>query len=155
MRANMLLASIPASWKDHWVKGWPRPSDATRYIDCCDLRDASTKALAIHDGRHPDILRTVLTHDGFPGLLQEVKDIAEAGFDPNAEIRFFCNSGRHRSVAVATLIGRILTEAGYQVEMAHHGLAQSEHKHDRAACRQCSQGVETIATEELMAPWHT
>lgn len=41
------------------------------------------------------------------------------------QIDFGCMGGRHRSVAVAEMMGRELRKLGYDVEIAHTALAQA------------------------------
>ena len=109
--------------------------------------------MATHDGRHPNLVTAVLYHPDFPAMVAQIKQRALSGFPRQAELRFHCKSGRHRSVAVVFLLAALLRRHGYVVEVAHHGLADSQHKHDRSSCTDCSRKLQPEAKEDLLALW--
>ena len=153
LRYDVHLASIPTEWKDADIAGWPRPSSHTVYYPCQELRDAGTRPVAAHDGRHPDILSSVLYHPQWPDLLRDLRQVSTQGFPTDTEIRFHCKSGRHRSVAAVTLAATVLRHNGYLVAVAHHGLAYSKMKHDRTSCQTCSQKISPEAKTALIRMW--
>ena len=153
LRYDVYLASIPTEWKDADIAGWPCPSAGTQYYSCQELRDAGTRSVAAHDGRHPEILSSVLYHPQWLDLLRELRQVSDRGFPTDTELRFHCKSGRHRSVAAVTLVATVLRHNGYLVAVAHHGLAYSKIKHDRTSCQTCSQKISPEAKTALIRMW--
>ena len=75
-------------------------------IDVRRFYDPHAGELRKHDGRHPDIMEALDTHKDF---LKEVLTPCmhlEQRRGGRASIAFFCNRGKHRSVAAAELPGR-------------------------------------------------
>ena len=152
-RPDVLLASIPSDWKEAEVAGWPIPEPGTGHFPCHHLRDVSTRSLAGHDGRQPSLVTAVLYHPEFPAMVDQIKQLAQHGLSGQTELRFHCKSGRHRSVATVILLATLLRHQGYTVAVAHHGLADSQHMHDRASCADCSRKLAPSVKADLLAMW--
>jgi len=93
-------------------------------VDLRTLQDPAGGALCDHCGTHPEILQQIVAHAAWPGT---VRDLAarlaawRSGAIQGGAVVFVCNSGKHRSVAAATLLRRCLLEdADFTVPATHH-----------------------------------
>jgi hypothetical protein len=86
-------------------------------------------------------------------MVEQIKQLSQQSVSGQAELRFHCKSGRHRSVATVFLFATLLRHQGYTVAVAHHGLADSQHKHDRASCADCSRKLQPSVQADLLAMW--
>ena len=93
-----------------------------------------------HVGWHPEIINGIVSKNNFSPWLNGVRSKISFALREDVVVPvflFYCNKGRHRSVATATVVGHILIEEGVQVWRVH--LAQSSWF--RGACRgvRCSE----------------
>ena len=88
--------------------------DVHYMIDCRPITDPNhDKRLRGHIGLHPDILMAIGAHELFGQILVGVHDMLQALTPADVVLRIvcYCRSGRHRSVAVATLLAHVLPHA--------------------------------------------
>jgi hypothetical protein len=88
-----------------------------RWFDDPDAGD-----LRNHCGTYPDILNRFVLHQHFPPLLSAVKTRVHALARQHEGIRliFYCNKGKHRSVAAASLFMRCMEADRRLVCLAGH-----------------------------------
>ena len=77
-----------------------------------------------HVGWHPKVMEQLSDHRKFKPFLKDVRGrVAETRRDHDATtapvLAFWCNKGRHRSVASGSLVRECLVRAGYQVWSLH------------------------------------
>ena len=76
-------------------------------IDVRWFYDPHAGELKKHDGRHPDIMEVLARHKDFlKCILKPCKRHLEEHCGGRASIAFFCNRGKHRSMAAAELLER-------------------------------------------------
>eukprot|EP00971_Amphidinium_carterae_P227744 4517311-Amphidinium_carterae.1 len=95
-------------------------------IDVRDLyNQAHDRSLARHTGLHLDNIRALGNHKNLPGVLFEVvaavaELVRDARLRRNLCIVFWCKSGRHRSVAVATYLAyHFRQHFRFEVDLLH------------------------------------
>jgi RNase adapter protein RapZ len=95
------------------------PETAHLVIDCREMRNphrlGRLRELNGHDRAVQDY---VMSDPEFKPIVGRVLERAEYG----GEIAFGCFGGKHRSVAMAELTGKMLRDAGYEVEVIHSAL---------------------------------
>ena len=109
------------------------------WIDVRGFRDP--KSRTSHDGRHPDVVIPFSRHENFPLLVVEVKNIVQEKLKTGADIIsicFWCDHGKHRSVAAATIFGHVLSSKLNAVRSRIRHLTQEMRcsRHWRT-CKEC------------------
>eukprot|EP00971_Amphidinium_carterae_P017446 344019-Amphidinium_carterae.1 len=107
---NVTLVLDTLSSLCQWMPG------NTRIIDCRDLQDMRGSRVGMgHTGMHLDILQQVKSHRDFQKIvthvmlrLRELLPLLESG--TTCHLGFACKSGRHRSVAMVTLLSAWLSD---------------------------------------------
>ena len=112
------------------------PPDCDVWYDVRAFKDPKYSEVCSHDGRNCVIQKRFLDHDLLvKDLLQAVSTALNSG---NTHLGFYCNAGRHRSVAATELVGGILTHHGYEVQKFHLELDACPHKRcQRDPCYSC------------------
>lgn len=94
------------------------PANTTLLIDCRGLRNpfyiAKLKALT---GRDAAVQDYVMCDPAYASFFDRVHREAQYG----GHVAFGCMGGRHRSVAMAELMGKELSKCGFEVEIVHCG----------------------------------
>jgi hypothetical protein len=115
---------------------------STQRFDVRPFRDLWGKTK--HDGRHDDVVRQFVHHEGFPNLVADVKfTLKELLKDGEASLSlcFWCEHGKHRSVCAADLFGHVLRSVldpeffSIQVKHLTQELRMSHHWR---TCKECS-----------------
>ena len=91
-------------------------------VDFSELKDPQKRVLGLleHDGTHGIILDRMSRHPMFPDKLRELKEILAAGRrGQEVVVGMRCFSGRHRSVAAATIFEYIGQQEGWDVSVEH------------------------------------
>ena len=85
--------------------------------------DPDAGSLRSHCGTHPEIMERFVLNQHFKALLLAVKRrlhaIAQQGHD-TVRLIFYCNKGKHRSVAAGTLFGRCMDADGVCLRRGGH-----------------------------------
>jgi UPF0042 nucleotide-binding protein len=90
--------------------------------DCTGLDNPHREPeLREKDGRDPDVQMYVKRSKLFPFLVTDAFNAAKAG----AKVVFCCVGGRHRSVACAEHVAKLLRGAGHEVSVFHRELDRS------------------------------
>ena len=111
-------------------------------LDWRNLRDPGAGPLKHHIGLHSTIqLRILGRHwDAFKNMLDAARlfCLARASTHPGpVKVAFACRAGRHRSVAMAAMVGHVFEHTlGWSVQVKHVQLEANPHKGCR--CMSCS-----------------
>ena len=93
-------------------------------VDLRTIHDPAGGALCDHCGTHAEILQQIVAHAAWDWTVRDLVPRLAAWRSGGAQagaVVFVCNSGKHRSVAAATLLRRCLLEnAEYTVQASHH-----------------------------------
>jgi len=86
-------------------------------VDTRCFRDPGAGALRAHDGHHPEILLRMSRHEFFTVWLQSLKrnvmfTLAASAGQAIVIAAVFCRSGRHRSVAAASILLHLASASG-------------------------------------------
>ena len=101
-----------------------------------NFSDPHAGNLRSHDGRNLRIAERLLNkEDQFRKLVRSVKFHLLNFDEDKSEIAFWCNKGRHRSVACAVLFQMMLAK-DYHVEVTHKSLTR--HSDRQCSCWQCN-----------------
>lgn len=104
--------------------------------DCRIFPDYGQERLRGHPGGHPVTVAQVARHDNFRPLLRSIHEQWGAPSTESARVMaFFCKSGKHRSVAVATILKRICEEEGLEVDLRHLSCTRWHGQH--GSCAAC------------------
>lgn len=115
------------------------PHGADMVLDCRFLMnpywDETLRAL---DGCHPQIQSFVTEDPLYPAFFKALADLIrmllpayKAEGKAHLTIALGCTGGRHRSVAVAEMLGATLTEAGWPVSLRHRELERGAGRSER------------------------
>jgi len=120
-----------------------RQPPADLLVNCENLRDPKYQDVKRHDGRYPEIqLRILDTLEWAKILGILVKRLRR--LDKNAgsfTVLLECTSGRHRSVAMAVLLGTLFSMLRTQTRIYHASL----HRHDHNKMCNCIEcNMETV-----------
>ena len=121
----------------------------------CDTVPRPQKGnLKHHDGHHPQIQGRVLARYSAEvgGILRRIQRAIRACEDSGqgeCNIGFQCNAGRHRSVAVAELVGTLVQQKGYRARVEHRALAMESWK--RCWCELCGENRPTRDNMDAMS----
>jgi hypothetical protein len=103
--------------------------------DCRIFPDSGRERLYGHPGSHPVTVAQVARHENFQPLLRSIQEQWGAPSTQPRVMAFFCKSGKHRSVAVATVLKWIFEEEGLEVCIDHLCYRKWHLRHRRcAAC---------------------
>lgn len=95
--------------------------EASRHIDCRSLKNPhSDPRMRPLSGLDTKVRRFVADDHRTPTMLKNVVNSAQDG----ETIAFGCYGGRHRSVALAEMVGEALKAKGAQVEILHRELRE-------------------------------
>lgn len=127
-----LTVKLITSDRDFRVTPTAPPDFRVLRVNCTTLRDPASMRFRDHRGHHPVILFRAMESSLLPDTLalvtQAVSDALAFLMDHDElqqillPVHFWCNRGKHRSVAVAELTHRFLLSAGVEVEIEHHNL---------------------------------
>ena len=120
--------------------------DAFIRVDCRQFKDPRSD----HDGRNADIQRSIAQKPDFPEFLLHVKKRLWSARGMNVRLCFWCNHGKHRSVACAELLYGLLNnvEADFPLDIEHLSLFGHNRRH--RDCRFCECGLTDDETLRLM-----
>ena len=93
-----------------------------------------------HAGWQPEIIHGVVSKNMFRRWLKGVRSRIKLALKEDVVVPvflFYCNKGRHRSVATATVVGHILVKEGVHVWRVH--LAQSSWFRGACGCVRCPE----------------
>ena len=100
-----------------------------RCFDTRVFRDPDGRGEVNHLGMHPKVLERLIQHHQVGPFLsstwRKVEEVMRHRHDSVDEMYavptfvFYCNKGRHRSVAMATILEHCLNQIGYKVKTIH------------------------------------
>ena len=103
-----------------------------------DFYDPNAGDLKTHDGRNKRIAERLVNREAeFHNLVFKVKNFLKKNNADKYEISFWCNRGRHRSVACAMLFARILAREYHVDRVTHKSLVR--HRYRQCSCWQCNK----------------
>ena len=115
------------------------------------FHDPKCGPLKKHDGRHPLIMNRFALHREFPRTLREVRDFLcqneeRSSYGSELRLAICCKSGRHRSVAFAEILKRLLNKVGYpmHIRVQHETLTP-------CGCRECKWDLPEAALPDAVA----
>ena len=91
-------------------------------------------------GWHPEIIHGIVSKNNFRKWLYGVRSRTRLALEEDMVVPvflFYCNKGRHRSVATATVVAHILEKKGVHVWRVH--LAQSSWFRGACGCVRCPE----------------
>ena len=117
------------------------------------FRDPAASGLGRHDGRHPDIIKQIRYSSSkladlviqVDAVFEHTVELAKSG--ETYILMLYCQGGRHRSVAGATVIEYIGLQCGFQCSVRHIDFHPCN-------CAVCSGG-ESNRVEELRIMLHS
>jgi hypothetical protein len=115
-------------------KGCCFARDGAVHLDVRNFHDPPTT----HDGRNEIVWQKIFTNhpDVFTLLCRRVKEVMRESRQATLVLSFYCNGGKHRSVACAELFGAIATSFGLETEVVHKSL--EFHRNRGCACSGCN-----------------
>ena len=100
------------------------PEDSVFVFDCRKLRNPHFRSdMRDIDGRHDKVQKFVACDPDFDTVYGPAK--FHALTYPDTHLAFGCFGGKHRSVAMAEMLGAHLRAKGLEVEVSHRELARS------------------------------
>mgnify|MGYP007096121299 CR=1 FL=1 len=128
---------------------WAMPyedGDAFIRVDCRQFKDPRSD----HDGRNAEIQRSIAQKPEFPEFLRYVKKQLWSNRGKNVKLCFWCNHGKHRSVACAEMLFGLLghLQASCDIEVDHISLFGHNRTHRN--CRVCEYGTADEETRRLL-----
>ena len=129
-----------------WWKMPYEAGDSFIRVDCRQFKDPRSD----HDGRNADIQRSIAQKPDFPEFLRYVKKRLWSARGMNVRLCFWCNHGKHRSVACAELLYGLLNnvEADFPLDIEHLSLFGHNRRH--RDCRFCECGLTDDETLRLL-----
>jgi hypothetical protein len=128
--------------------------------DCRMFSGERGERIYDHPGSHPITTATVAMHPRFPALLISVQEqwlasLAKEGSGKmETLLAFFCTSGKHRSVAVATIFQSICqVREGLHVELCHLSSAAWHQEHQGCAVCSAPSAERDAALREAQNTW--
>jgi len=109
-------------------------------VDMRRFRDPAAGELKQHDGRHPGIIRRLAAHPAYAEwarTMQERMDEFASGKVSYPFLVFFCNAGRHRSVAGSLILEYVAAQLGMGSKIEHRSLP---YNHKQCGCEVCVGG---------------
>jgi len=104
-------------------------------VDMRQFRDPAAGELRMHDGRHPRIIRRLANHPAYAEWAREMQGYLDE-FASKAVRRpllvFFCNAGRHRSVAGSLILEYAAAQLGMACRLEHRSLSARQ-----CSCQRC------------------
>jgi hypothetical protein len=117
-----------------------------RTFDARVLHDPRNKQLRAHCGYHPAIIAGICSHRRLPSLLRDIKMHLQSS-PADVHIGLQCRSGKHRSVAMASILENII---GEKIEV-HHANANAWRDDCRTGrCHSCNSPADY---EAVLAIW--
>jgi len=134
-------------------------------VDVRRFRDPAVGPLVEHDGRHPEIMTRLVQHRDFPDFIARVRGLivrklselgvgkspSDGADEVTLRFAFYCNAGRHRSVAGAYLLAHIAQAVGFgKVTLRHASLV-------KCGCTMCQGGGPSVVAAKARALelWNT
>ena len=135
--ANVLLVTSGERWHYRQPE-FPR-GVTVLHVDCRHFHDPnSDRDLRGHLGRHRDIMTGLANRSVMSELVEEVKEFLRKHPGQKLVVHFFCTSGRHRSVGIATMIFYYIETARNRAPMLlHFHLREWESMTCGGRCDQC------------------
>jgi len=107
-------------------------------VNCENLKDPKYEQVKHHDGRYHEIQLRILQTLEFPSMLDKIVDRLKR-LDKNAgsfTVLLECKSGRHRSVAMAVLLGTLFSMLRSITRIYHASLQR--HQSKMCNCIECN-----------------
>ena len=112
------------------------------HVNCLVFGDPSTFHLRSHLGCHHEIMRAVINSRKFLPAMQDIASHVKV--TPESSLYCQCSKGRHRSVAMATVIRHVVQQiwqanAVVKIEyLSKHGWSNKQHDCIHGNCWPCS-----------------
>jgi hypothetical protein len=126
-------------------------ANAAHIVHCVNLHDELVEALELLlPHARPFLMRDHPAMLAASAILAKVKCAVE----PGASVALFCSHGKHRSVAVAVLVGAVLQREGFMVSVKHSNLHTAASKCVKGVCSEC-RTVPVGLVEEVRDLWRS
>ena len=122
------------------------------YIDCTGIEDPNRdRKVQAHIGLHEEIVSRLESHQDMDGHLRFLAQFLHRSVADEIRMGIFCRAGRHRSVAMAFLVGKALEKLNCQVSVTY---VERDANNWQRLCTDCPKCKDTELKDQCAERMH-